>query len=141
MGDDVQSEGLARVLEGIEVAATSAHSLSLAMMLRAWTGDVRRFIGGLCSTPIRDGDSWGADDCIAALTMRSRIEETRTRVPAESQAEFDRWLGEIDSEYRGFTETDDRGLLADWIHGEVPGGQGCHRVPRSGPVRRELGQS
>jgi len=111
MNEDIEPEGLFRVLEGIERPVTPSQAMSLATMLRAWSRHVHRFHGGLHSTPIRDAVIWGADDYLAALTMRSRIEDTRGRVPTESQVEFDAWLGEIDSDYRRFTEPDEQGLL------------------------------
>jgi hypothetical protein len=46
------------------------------------------------------------------LSRSHRARAFRPRpVPLEVQVEFDTWLGEIGSDYRGFTESDDQGLF------------------------------
>jgi hypothetical protein len=138
MSQDAEPESLFQALEGVEHLITPSKSLSLAAMLRIWASDVRRFIGGIQSTPIRDAVIWSADDYIGALTMRSMIEQMRRRIPIALEPQFDQWLVLIDTDYQGFTRPDDEGLLANWIHEEVPSDWWWHRVPRSGPVLEDL---
>ena len=47
-------------------------------MLRGWASYVRRFIGDIHSTPIKDAIIWGADDYIGALS------EARLKTPEGS---------------------------------------------------------
>jgi hypothetical protein len=112
--------------------------VTLAAILRGWGSDVRRFIGGVHSTPIKDAIVWGADDYVGALTMRSMVEDARSQVPAGLKVQFDAWLEQIDSDYRGFTAPDDAHLLGRWIHQDVPDQWWWHRVPPSGPVLDDL---
>src|SRR5580692_11172894 len=112
MVDEVaEPEALFRELKGILKPVTSTHSLSLATMLRGWSRHVRRFVGGVHSTPINDAVIWGADDYIAALTIRSMIEETRARVPSDWTSQFDIWLERIDAEYRDFAVPGEQDLI------------------------------
>lgn len=139
MADEVDEPvALFRELEGILKPVTSSHSLSLATMLRGWSRHVRRFVGGIHSTPINDAVIWGADDYIAALTIRSMIEETRTEVPSGLATQFDAWLDRVDAEYRDFAVPDEQGLIPRWVHDEVPDGWWWHRVPPSGPILEDL---
>ncbi len=78
---DEDSEGLFRELEHIQKAVTPQRSLSLPTMLKGWSRHVQRFVGGVHSIPIRESVIWGADDYVAALTIRSMIEDIREEVP------------------------------------------------------------
>jgi hypothetical protein len=138
MNQDAEPESLFRALEEIEYRVAPGTSITVANMVRGWANDVRRFIGNIHTTPIRDAVIWNADDYIGALTMRSMAEEARSQVPTQLQNELGEWLDRIDSDYRGFTGPDDSRLLEKWIRHDVPDDWWWHRVPDSGPVLQEL---
>lgn len=90
---DEDSEGLFRELEHVQKAVTLQRSLSLSTMLKGWSRHVQRFVGGIHSIPISESVIWGADDYVAALTIRSMIEDIREQVPRTIVSQFDTWTG------------------------------------------------
>lgn len=136
--DEGAPEELFRELERILKPVASDRGLMLVTLLRGWDRHVQRFVGGIQSIPIRDGVVWGVDDYAAALTMRSMIEDVRSKVPGPLVRPFDAWLDHVDCQYKDFTVPDDRGLMSRWMHRETPDQWWWHRVPRSGPVRDDL---
>jgi hypothetical protein len=89
--------------------------------------------------PDSDRSVWGAHDLIAADSLRDFIARGLELVSEKESSNFIAALGEVDSRFLSYTEVDELGALLR-LAGDEPKARGWWwvRIPRSGPIRREL---
>ncbi|WP_033290972.1 hypothetical protein [Amycolatopsis jejuensis] len=125
-------------LERIVISVAPARSLGMVTLLLGWYEHVARMEGEL-EFPDDDRSVWGAHDLIAADSLRDFIAGGLELVPEEDASNFVSALGEVDSRFRSYTEVDELGVLLR-LAGDEPDARGWWwvRIPRFGPIRREL---
>ena len=125
-------------LSEISVQIAANRSLPLQEIIHGWSEHVRRLAADSASTPIRDGATWGADDYVAALTLRSFVQQAMESLPPDLRLRLQAWLAPIDASFRQFTVPDDDQLLTRWIHEAVPDQWWWNYIPADGCIVREL---
>ncbi|GHA10648.1 hypothetical protein ACFOOM_31950 [Streptomyces echinoruber] len=125
-------------LENASVPVAPGKALGLVELLQSWRDHVVRIEGEL-ELPDSDRTVWGVYDLIAALALRSFIARGMEIADQNSLEGFRRALGDVDSRFREFTEGDESGVVRRLDEGERPSGEWWwDRVPRIGPIRREI---
>jgi hypothetical protein len=126
-------------LERTAVSVSPARSVGLVALLIAWYQHVVR-IESEMGLPDSDRSVWGAHDLIAADSLRDFIARGLEMISeGESRRRFNAALGEVDSRFLSYTEADELGALSR-LDGDEDRVRGWWwtRIPRSGPIRREL---
>jgi len=132
--------GVAEVdqLDRTVVSVTLARSLGLVALLLGWYEHVTRMEKEL-DLPDSDRSVWGAHDLIAADSLRDFIARGLESIPERGSRNYLVALDEADSRFLSYTEVDELGALLR-LDGGAPKVRGWWwtRIPRSGPIRRDL---
>jgi hypothetical protein len=121
----------------VQVALGGQRSTTLDELLRGWEAHVRVLERELANA--RD-TGWSADDLVAALLIRDRIEKALPALGSNDRVEAKSWLQTGDLAFEAMTEIDDRRLVRLFARDEsqLPGKWWWTRIPRRGPIRIEL---
>jgi hypothetical protein len=125
-------------LESVSVPVAPGRTLGLVSLLASWRSHVVRIEREL-GLPDSDRTAWGVYDLIAALALRSFIARGVEIAPSGSLDGIRRALSDVDARFEEFTEADNSGAVR-----RIDGGERSRdewwwdRVPRLGPIRREV---
>ncbi|MFD7922187.1 hypothetical protein ACFV3R_23555 [Streptomyces sp. NPDC059740] len=125
-------------LDRTVVSVAPARSLGLVALLLGWYEHVTRMEREL-GLPDSDRSVWGAHDLIAADSLRDFIARGLESIPEGESRNFLIALNEADSRFLSYTEVDELGVLLR-LYGDESKVRGWwwKRIPRSGPIRRDL---
>lgn len=115
-----------------------AEASDLVVLIGAWYQHVGKVHVDL---PYGDDDRtvWGAYDLVAAVTLRSKLENELGRVGASLASRACAAVDEVDQIFVGFTEGDDRMRLIRLAEANPDLDEWWwRRIPIGGPARREL---
>ncbi len=117
------------------------HRSTLGSLVQAWGAHVRRFVDELDIDPTDPQDRWTPHDFVAALYIRTFVQDGLEKLPPGTVTVAERALAPVDEEFRAFTEHDDANLLEPWLTGDLLGaGWWWQRIPREGPVRFDMNE-
>jgi len=127
-------------LDEVTLDLTPSRSIGLAGAVTSWQAHIAKLDADL-GLPPDDHSLWVSHDLVAAVIIRDMVAELTGRAGPELRAAIEPAIADADRQYRDFTEPDEDGCLVrvdgrdladrDWW---------WHRIPRRGPIRRELEQ-
>ncbi|MFJ6213883.1 hypothetical protein ACIQGZ_11210 [Streptomyces sp. NPDC092296] len=125
-------------LDGTVVSVAPARSLGLVTLLIGWYEHVTRMEREI-ELPDSDRSVWGAHDLIAADILRDFLARGLESLSGGESRNFLNALNEADSRFLSYTEVDELGVLLR-LDDDGPEVRGWWwtRIPRSGPIRRDL---
>jgi hypothetical protein len=125
-------------LRTVDVCASEQHGFDLVNLLRGWKRHVDKIEHDL-PLPSSDRSVWGAHDLVAAVSLRSFLQEGLDELEPELRRRVERVMGEVDERFQSYTEVDEFGLL-EQIDGRSNPSRGWwwRRIPKTGPAREEL---
>jgi hypothetical protein len=125
-------------LRDVAVYVAVEHSIDLSELLCGWKGHVEKIERDI---PLDSSDRtvWGAHDVVAAVSLRTFLEEGLADLEPEIRQRVERIVGEVDERFLSYTEVDELGLLERLSGRSSPSrGWWWRRIPKAGPAREEI---
>jgi hypothetical protein len=135
--DRLSAEDISRLQE-VDVHASEQHSFNLANLVRGWKRHVDKIENDL-PLPSSDRTVWGAHDVVAAVSLRSFLQEGLADLDPEIRQRVEHVVSEVDEIFLSYTELDNLGLL-EKVDGRSNPDRGWwwRRIPKAGPAREEI---
>jgi hypothetical protein len=125
-------------LREVDVQVADQRSLSLVDLLLGWKQHVEKLESDL-PLPSSDRSVWGAHDVIAAVSLRSFVQEGLADLESEIRQRVEQFVSGVDETFLSYTEVDELGLL-EMIDGRSNPDRDWwwRRIPKVGPAREEI---
>jgi len=127
-----------RCLRDVVVDVTVDNGIDLADLICAWKGHVEKIERDI-PLPSSDRTVWGAHDLVAAVNLRSFLQEGLEELNPEIRQRVEHVVDQVDQRFLSYTEIDEFGLL-EKLDGRSNSNRGWwwRRIPKTGPVREDI---
>jgi hypothetical protein len=127
-----------RYLRDVVVDVTVDNGIDLADLICAWKGHVEKIERDI-PLPGSDRTVWGAHDLVAAVNLRSFLQEGLEELDPEIRQRVEHVVDQVDQRFISYTEIDEFGLL-EKLDDRSNSNRGWwwRRIPKTGPVREDI---